>query len=328
MSKTTDNTEAPPSAANGELLSRVKATLATGITQAELARRCGISQAALSTWLRNIYTGSNEQLEAAILRFYEQEDYSRTKHELIVTDPPYYPMPTSERIWPVLRYNHLRGGMAAIVGAPGLGKSSTYEEYRRIYPNVWRIIATEASGSVSALLLAICDALGILLTGKSKAAIERAILDKLSRANGLIIIDEAQYLDKACLYELAGLREKAIAADPEQRGLGIVVSGNEQVWRTIKSAYAQLFSRFNAPLILSNVRKGDIDASIDAWARHLNLPSCPPSMRAKLHAIGNEPGALRNITETFRFAAFLAAGAQQPVDEAMISAAWEAIGKR
>lgn len=322
---TTDNTTPQNPLSMRE---RVKATLATGVTQAAFARRCGISTGALSTWLRGIYEGSNEQLEDAMHRYYAQEAYSHAKYEEIVDDPPYFTMPTSERIWPALRYNHLRGGMIAIVGAPGLGKSSTYEEYKRTYPNVWRAIATEASGSVSAMLMDICEALGILLNGKSKAAIERAILEKIARSRGLLIIDEAQYLEKSCLYELAGLREKAIAADAEHRGIGIVVSGNEQVWRTIKSAYAQLFSRFGAPLVINRPRVGDIDACIEAWVRHLALPDCTEAMRTRLHTIGQAPGGLRNLSETFRLAVFLRAGEDRPIDETLIKAAWDDIGQR
>ncbi|MDX2110593.1 MAG: AAA family ATPase [Verrucomicrobiota bacterium] len=309
------------------LKAKVRATIASGTTQSDLAKAIGISQAALSTWQRGIYEGSNDAIETAVAKYYAGEEYSRERNEIIVKDPPFFKSPTSERIWPVLRYNHLRGGMVAIVGGSGFGKSSTYDEYRRQHPNVWRVIATEASGSVTAMLLAICDQIGIQLTRKGKADVERAILEKLTRSRGLLIIDEGQYLERACLFELAGLREKAIDGDPEGRGIGIVVSGNEQIWKTIKSAYSQLFSRFGAPLSLSRIREGDIDACIDAWATALAY-DLQPATREKLRAIGNEPGALRNIAETMRFAAFLAAGAHTSINHGLIEAAWASIGQK
>lgn len=309
-----------PSAARERLLGLI----AGGATQAALARQIGVSQATLSQWLAGKYRGSAAEVEAAVGRYLGAQERALERGEVVVDDPPFVPMPTAERIFPVLRYAQARGAMVAIVGAAGLGKTTAVTDYAARHPNVWRVIASHASGAVGATLLAIADAIGIQVVSRAKSDLERAVVEKLVRSRGLLVIDEAQYLETATLYELSSLREKSTR--PDERGVGVVLMGNPQVWSRIKGAYAQLTSRFSAPLVLTRPRAGDIDALIDAWHRHLRLPPPPPDWRLFVRQVGESAGALRNVSETYRYAAFLCAGAETDIDLAALRDAWECIG--
>lgn len=304
---------------------RIREHLAAGETQERLSRQIGVSQAALNQWLSGKYKGNSEAVAAKVGTYLRALDESRSKREAVVSDPAYVETPTAQRIWPTLRYCQLRGGMVVIAGAAGVGKSTTVAEYASLYPNVWRVTATEASGAVGATLLNTAEAMGMTVVSRKKSDLERAIVEKIVRSGGLLVYDEAQYLETATLYELAGLRERCIR--PGEIPPGIVLMGNPQIWSRIKGGYEQLTSRFGAPVILTRPTVGDLDACIDAWARHLEISEVHPETRAFLRSVGTRAGAIRNISETYRYAAFLASGADVAIDLQLLRDAWGSIGE-
>jgi hypothetical protein len=106
------------------------------------------------------------------------------------------------------------------------------------------------------------------------------------------------------------------------------LTGNEQIWAVVRRSFAQVTSRFGAPLVITGPTAADLDACIRAWHEHLCLGEVAPDTRDFLRTIGLKPGALRNIQQTYRFGAFLAAGQGVPVSLDILRASWAAIGEK
>ncbi|KGJ92148.1 AAA family ATPase [Colwellia psychrerythraea] len=112
-----------------------------------------------------------------------------------------------------------------IAGSPGVGKSTALQYYRDNLPSTIYIEGSEFTTS-SMVLDELIDALGIKLSAKNTKGLKaKAIINKLTGSNRLIILDEA---DKCAADVCDPLRTIS-----DRTGCGVVLAGNHQLRENI-----------------------------------------------------------------------------------------------
>lgn len=218
---------------NPALQERLESYLAnSGISQAKLAPKVGISQTALSQYRRSKYdNGDIAELERKLEEFFRTEE---AVEAAAVKAAPYRPtldyIPTSisEDVYKAIQYCQIERGMVILHGDAGIGKTKGAERFIRENPNAAVYIqATPSSGTLGNILKLLARALRVPET-RNKLELQLAIRDKLEGTNKVIIIDEAQHL------KLNALEEIRTLSDPNsltgQRGTGICLIGNTEVY--------------------------------------------------------------------------------------------------
>lgn len=321
METVTNKTDDP----HEPLRERVREELNTaGNSQASLARRIGISQASLSQWMKKNYRGDMQAMANRIAKFFASKDFGMHTTELIVRPPEFYRTYTSELIWADLRYVHLSASIGLIIGDAGVGKTTTAKEYAKQYPNVWIVEASPATSTVLPLLREIGKTLDLDSAGSTKAKQESFILDKLRDTQGLLIIDQAHYLETAALQQLAALRDKSMD-NRYGYGIGICMMGNAQVRQNASRGLAQLWSRIAKRLMLTNAHDEDIKRTAEAWADLLEI-DCTKELIGFFRRIALHEGGLRNVAETVKLGAYMAAAQGHCVTVKHLEDAWMSTG--
>ena len=235
---------------NPTLQERLEEYLRTsGISQAKLAPKVGISQTALSQYRRSKYdNGDIAELERKLEEFFRTEE---AVEAAAVKAAPYRPtvdyIPTSisEDVYKAIQYCQIERGMVILHGDAGIGKTKGAERFIRENPTAAVYIqATPSSGTLGNILKLLARALRVPET-RNKLELQLAIREKLEGTNRVIIIDEAQHL------KLNALEEIRTLSDPNsltgQRGTGICLIGNTEVYSRMvgkqEAQFAQLFSR-------------------------------------------------------------------------------------
>ena len=103
----------------------------------------------------------------------------------------------SSRIEAALTYAHMAADVALIYGGAGMGKTLTIGHYAEANPNVWVLDATPSCNVTGAFLRRLALALGQQLNRARIDSLELALIDRLRRSHGLLIVDEAQFLAPA-----------------------------------------------------------------------------------------------------------------------------------
>ncbi len=254
---------------NPALQERLENYLATsGISQAKLAPKVGISQTALSQYRRSKYdNGDIAELERKLEEFFRTEE---AVEAAAVKAAPYRPtldyIPTSisEDVYKAIQYCQIERGMVILHGDAGIGKTKGAERFIRENPTAAVYIqATPSSGTLGNILKLLARALRVPET-RNKLELQLAIREKLEGTNRVIIIDEAQHL------KLNALEEIRTLSDPNsltgQRGTGICLIGNTEVYSRMvgkqEAQFAQLFSRIRMNRYYSTrkVTLGDVKA--------------------------------------------------------------------
>lgn len=284
---------------------------AEGLSQVAAARQIGISDSTLSEWLSGKYRGADKSVEVA--RWIETRRAQAEARIVMPTPPAFVETQTARDMLDIMTFAHAMSDFAVVVGAAGIGKTSTILEYQRANSRVYVLGADKTCVSPNAMLMKLAKAMGV--TEKRSVWLSEGIIDKVRNANALIVIDEAQHLSTDALDQLRSI--------PDATECGIVVAGNESLLGRLTgksgsdaALYAQLFSRVGARLVRSQVSVRDINMILDAW------PIEDPEVRGLLGKIGKKPGALRILTKTIRLAAMYAAGEGAAVSAVHIRRAW------
>lgn len=308
----------PLHAGDPELRERLRMAMASDrrLSQATVAREIGISPSAINQWLKGIYAGDNDAIEAKLLIWMVVYDERRQSGAMMPTAPEWVETPTGARIVGALSYAQAAGDIAIIYGGAGLGKSTAIRHYQGISLNVWHVTMTPASAGVVTALEEICGALGITETGGA-AKLYRAIVRRVRGSRGLLAIDEAQHLSTAALDQIRAIHD---ATD-----MGVALVGNQEIYARMtggnRAAYLdRLYSRVGKRLALRASVAEDIQALIAAW--DIDDASC----RKTLIDIARRPGALRTLTKVLRLAGMYALADGKRVSSEFIGRAWRELG--
>lgn len=286
------------------------------LSQAAVAREIGISPSALNQWLKGIYPGDNETIEAKLVIWMAAHDERRQAGESMPVAPEWVETPTATRIVGALSYAQAAGDIAIVYGGAGLGKTTAIRHYQGISLNVWHVTMTPASASVVTALEEICAVLGLAEIGGA-ARLYRAIVRRVRGSRGLLAIDEAQHLSTSALDQIRAIHDAT--------EIGIALIGNQEVYARMtggsRAAYLdRLHSRIGKRLAIRCSSAEDIQALIAAW----DIDDAP--CRKTLIDVAHRPGALRTLTKVLRLAAMYAMAERKRVTAEFVGRAWRELG--
>ncbi len=288
-----------------------------GLSQATIAKEAGFSSSAFNQWLKGVYAGDNEGVEAKLSNWIDAHNARLAQAKALPAAPHWIETPSAQRVLAALSYAQFAEDIVVIYGGAGLGKTKSCEQYLTANPNVWIATMSPATATTVPCLEEVADAVGLRDLSTGAARIQRAIVRRMAGTHGLLIIDEAQHLGVPAL--------DAIRALHDATGVGLALVGNESVYARMtggnRAAYLdRLYSRIGKRLHLRRASVEDVDALIGAWK--LRDKQCMESCRE----IAAKPGGLRVLTKTLRLASMFAAGAARALCCEDIRAAWRDLG--
>lgn len=212
----------------------------TGLTQAKIANKLGVSSAVVSQYLKGEYAGDTERIDKAVRELTERH---AQKSDEIKTD---FVMTTSAKnITLTCQRAHATADVYLVVGDAGLGKTCALKEYAHKNSNVI-MLEIDPTYSVKVLLSELCNHLSIS-GAKGNQAMLDAIIAKLKGSERLLIIDEAEFLAYRCLEIVRRIHDKA--------EIGVVLAGMPRLIGNLRGArgeYKQLYSRVGFMLDLQD----------------------------------------------------------------------------
>ena len=290
---------------------RVRSEIASeGISQAAAAAGIGISDAALSQWLRGVYGGDSDAVAEKASRWLATQSERRKLLAASPGPPAWAPTPLARRAMAALAQAHLAGDMCAVYGAPGLGKTIAARRYAGLRPNVWIATATRGKRSVTGCLRAVADAMQLRSVPRRAADLEDAAIERMRGSGGLLVVDEAQHLPVASLEELRSLHDAS--------GCGLALVGSDPLWLRLSAGrhpdLAQLYSRVGKRVRLGRPSAADVAALLAAWQLS--------GAGLEFHAgqIATRAGGLRSLTKALSLARSAADG--KSVEPRHLRAAW------
>ncbi len=296
---------------DGSMIERVRAEIAReGLSQAAAAAGIGISDAALSQWLRGKYGGDSGAVAAKAGQWLAAQSERRDLLARSPAPPEWADTPLARRAMAALAHAHLAADMCAVYGAPGLGKTLSARRYAGLRPNVWIATATRATRSVTGTLRQVADAMQLRSVPRRAADLESAAVERLRGSGGLLIVDEAQHLPTASLEELRSLHDASAC--------GLALVGSDPLWLRLSAGrhpeLAQLYSRVGKRVRLGGVTAADVAALLSAWGLQ------EAGLEFHAGAIAARPGGLRSLVKALSLAR--SAADSKPVRPLHLRAAW------
>lgn len=283
---------------------------AAGMTQAAAAAEIGISDSALSQWLMGKYAGDSDEVARKCGAWLTARSERASLEALLRTPPRWVETRAAKDAVAALGYAQSARDIAVVHGASGSGKTTAAEHYAGTHPNVWLATMTEGRHALGACLRSVAAAVKARPAGRSIAACEDAIAERLRGTGGLLIVDEAQCL---ALRSLNALRQLHDAT-----GTGLALVGGEPLWERIadgrRPGLAQLFSRVGQRASLAHPGPEDADPLLAAWE------GIGDDARAAARKIAVQPGGLRAVVKCVNWAQVVAGGGE--IGPTHVAAAW------
>ena len=284
------------------------------VTGAAVARESGQSTAAISQYLNNKYKGDNEAVAQSLNTWLEARNAAQNTLPVV---PSYVETPTGAKIIAALTYAQITHTIALVYGHPGVGKSQAIKQFAATGNNVWRITASKSRTNELETMYELALVMGISDAPYQRGALSRLLRHRLSETNGLIIIDESDWLSYDAIEELRILQEEC--------NIGLAFVGNHKVYDRLTGGtrsvdFARLFSRVAKKVVIDRVLVGDVDAFCQAW----NVTG--RDERNLLRAIAKRPGALRSLSHILPLASIYAQGNNAAVNTSHIHAAMLELG--
>jgi DNA transposition AAA+ family ATPase len=161
----------------------------TGMSQAELCRKTGISTAVVSALLKGNYTGNVEENLKKVLAVIEQE---MERFRSMLKKPTYVETSVSKTIDHNLALAQVDGRLLVIGGDNGAGKTITLTEFKRRFAATILIELNVTYGETT-ILYDIAKTIG--MDGHTrKDMLFKGIIEILHGTDRMIIVDEADYL--------------------------------------------------------------------------------------------------------------------------------------
>lgn len=208
------------------ILDTVRRTISEkNYSAATVASAIGYSSSSLSLYLADKYPASAARLEAALVPWLRREGATLAAggDESRVVDTK-----AVRAIVEACTEAQEQGLIAAIIGAPGLGKTFGLRAYeaqaRRAGVRFISITATVATNAIS-IVRAIASALR--LKPAPMAQLIDAIIEKLNREPSFMIIDEAQHLNARALESVRAIHDATMT--------GVVFAGSLQLSLTLEA---------------------------------------------------------------------------------------------
>jgi len=198
-------------------LERFEELVAKVGSQNKACNLVGISAPIMTNLKKGTYTGDIDK------QFQKLKSYFKVKEEVATTyeETDYVPTSISESVYNFIRNCQVKGGLVAISGDAGIGKTRAIRKFVRDNPNdaIW-ITANPCLNTVKPILKSLSKKLNVI--AKTNDDMYEAIQSKL-RDGMVIIFDEAQHLSIKVIETLRGFSDYF---SDNGMSLGIVFIGN------------------------------------------------------------------------------------------------------
>mgnify|MGYP001048297597 CR=1 FL=1 len=264
-------------------------------TQAAVARELGISEGALSGFLKGSYKTPWTVCEkvAALQRVHE-------KKKVAPKEPGYVPTSISRTVINAIRYCHIQGKISVVYGDAGIGKTMAARQYLKEDSLAVGITISPTYASITGVNELLAEQLGVRERVARKITSE--IVAKLRGSGRVLIIDEAQHLTVRTLNHLRCISDES--------GVGIALIGNDEVYTKMKGSgradFAQLFSRIGMrkQVLTSGITREDVEAvfspyGIDGSALEVLFRICRTSygLRGAVNVFVNTAAVFQEVTD-------------------------------
>lgn len=292
-----------------------------GFTPYRIAVEAGVNRTELTAWLEDReqpeLPGFFERLEAWLAGDGENVPV------MPMDSPAWVETVTAREVMDALDYARYTPTIAVIYGSAGVGKTRAMEYFAQTRKRTWLVTASPCCHTPVALLGEVVRVLGSWGSAQRADVLFREAM-KLMRApqyercgvNGLLIIDEAQHL-RPPAYD-------TIRAFHDQAGMGIVYSGNEEVYSRIggkkQSRLAQISSRVGMRVKLTQPKPEDVDMILEAHG------ISGRKEREYCQWVAVQDGGLRLLDHIIRPAKLAALSAGTAVTAAMLKSAGKSLG--
>lgn len=280
-------------------------------SQREIAKSMGISDSALSMFVKGSYPGDNEQIArkaAALMELARNQSVA-------VKLPGFVETRTSSEIMGAANYAQTHRDISVVFGDAGIGKTMAITEFARHNPSVIMVTA-DVTSTVKSLLEDILEKLGCREIAGSRSAARRQIVRELKGSNRMVIIDEAQHLRLPTLEAVRGIIYDACQC-------AVLLCGNEQVYTRLlgkqRAPFAQLFSRVG-------LCRGFVAPSYKVTREDVKNILCQEIEISDvcidyLHTVANKAGALRGLVKLFTLTCEVALETGEEINIEMIQKA-------
>lgn len=293
-----------------------------GFTPYRIAVEAGVNRTELTAWLegREVPESSGffERLEAWLAGDGENVPV------MPMDSPAWVETVTAREVMDALDYARYTPTITVIYGSAGVGKTRAMEHFAETRKRTWLVTASPCCHTVVSLLSELVRVLGSMgsaqradvLYGEAMHLMRDPRRHGGGDINGLLIIDEAQHL-KPPAYD-------TIRAFHDQAGIGIVYSGNEEVYSRIGgkklSRLAQISSRVGMRVKLTQPKPEDVDMILEAHG------ISGRKEREYCQWVAVQDGGLRLLDHIVRPAKLAALSAGTAVTAAMLKSAGKSLG--
>lgn len=287
-----------------DVLARVKALLEQStVTQAQIAKEIGVSGSTVNQLLNGNYKADPTAMVQKLANWLT----AREQRADAPRDPGFVMTETAKQIMADMGYALTTQSIVIIHGISGVGKTTALREFQRNNNNVWVITTSPSRATMTECLYELAMELGMENAPRLRGPLARALRRRLRNTKGLIVVDEADHVDRPTLEELRILAEEV--------EVGLVLVGNSRVYTQLTGGprsedFARLFSRIAMKRALTKAKKADVLAFASAWnitgAAELDL----------LLRISERPGALRLVSKNLKLAVMYSGG--EPLTEQIL----------
>ena len=287
-----------------DVIARVKALLEQStVTQAQIAKEIGVSGSTVNQLLNGNYKADPTAMVQKLANWLTARDQRADAPR----DPGFVMTETAKQIMADMGYALTTQSIVIIHGISGVGKTTALREFQRNNNNVWVITTSPSRATMTECLYELAMELGMDNAPRLRGPLARALRRRLRNTKGLIVVDEADHLDRATLEELRILVEEV--------EVGMVLVGNSRVYTQLTGGqrsedFARLYSRVAKKRAITKAKKADVLAFASAWnitgAAELDL----------LLRISERPGALRLVSKNLKLAVMYSGG--EPLTEQIL----------
>lgn len=201
------------------------------VSQAEVAKKLGVSPATVSQYLKGAYTGDVVAIDKKI-----DELLARVKDREQAINTDFVATKTAIEILDTCDLAHKAKNINIVIGGAGLGKTRALKYYAQTISNVI-LIEADPTFSPKVLLIELCNKLSISPTRNNHDNLT-AIIDKLNGSERLLVIDEAELLNYKSLEIVRRIHDKA--------QIGVILAGMPKLKDNLRGSMGelkQLYSR-------------------------------------------------------------------------------------
>ena len=289
---------------NTDAITRIKALLEQSIvTQAQIAKEIGVSPSTVNQLLKGNYSADPAPMLQKLANWLTARDQRADAPR----DPGFVMTETAKQIIADMNYALATESIVIIHGISGVGKTTALREFQRTNNNVWVITTSPSRSTMTECMYELAMELGMENAPRLRGPLARALRRRLLNTKGLIVVDEADHLDRPTLEELRILVEEV--------GIGMVLVGNSRVYTQLTGGqrsedFARLYSRVAKKRALTKAKRADVMAVASAW----NIDG--DAERSLLVQISERPGALRLVSKNLKLAVTVSGG--EPLTEQVL----------